>query len=235
MEEERLRIAATSDVHWPQYQGLFIRSLHQLPSKFDLLLFAGDLVNRGNSHALIPLIEKLKTQKITCPIVSCFGNDEYDSIKDTLRATANDVLTFLEDELKSFTIKGKEITVIGSRGVLDQPTYWQLRNIEGIRETYTKRVETLDRLLTKAKSISPYTVLLTHYAPSFVTLKGERQRAFSQMGSSRVEQLLAKHTPRLAIHGHAHQGLRKAKLGNVRIFNVALPLNRQIAIIKMPL
>ncbi len=193
------------------------------------------MVNRGNSRAIIPLLEKLKLQKIACPIVSCFGNDEYDSIKDTLRAATNEVITFLEDELKAFTIKGKQITVIGSRGVLDQPTYWQARNIEGVRETYTKRVETLDRLLTEAKSISPYTILLTHYAPSFVTLKGETQRAYPQMGSTRVEQLLVKHAPKVAIHGHAHRGLRKAKLDNVRIFNVALPLNRQVAIIKMPL
>jgi len=36
--------------------------------------------------------------------------------------------------------------------VLDQPTYWQARNVKGIRDIYTKRVATLDKLLAKAKA-----------------------------------------------------------------------------------
>jgi Icc-related predicted phosphoesterase len=119
--------------------------------------------------------------------------------------------------------------------VLDQPTFWQSRNIKGIREHYTKRVTTLDTLITKARNKTPYTILLTHYTPTFLTLKGETQRAFTQMGSKRVEELLVKHSLPLAIHGHAHRGLRKVKVANTRIYNVALPLNRRIVQIKFQL
>lgn len=232
MEEKRLQIAATSDIHWPQYQGLFIKSLRQLPSKLDLFLIAGDLVNRGNPRGMAPLVQKINEANLECPVVACFGNDDYDSIKDTLRATAKGAIIFLDDELVSFTVREKQIVVVGSRGVLDQPTFWQSRNIENIREIYTQRVTKLDRLLTEAKAQTPYTILLTHYSPTFATLKGETQRAFGQMGSKRVEELLKQHTPMLAIHGHAHQGRRKTKLEHTKVFNVALPLNRQIVSIK---
>ena len=118
---------------------------------------------------MTPIVEKLKEAKLECPIVSCFGNDDYDSIKDTLRTQAKDIIRFLDDELRTFTIRGKKVSVIGSRGVLDNPTFWQSRNIEGIRELYTKRVGILDSLLEEAKTISPFTILLTHYTSTFVT------------------------------------------------------------------
>ena len=166
--------------------------------------------------------------------MACFGNDDYDSIKDTLRTKGQGTILFLDDELATFTIRGKTIAIIGSRGVLDQPTFWQSRNIEDIRELYAKRVLTLDSLFEEAKAISSFTILLTHYTSTYVTLEGEVQRDFAQMGSQRIEELLKRHTPKLAIHGHAHRGLRKAHLNKVRVYNVALPLNRQIVLIKIP-
>ena len=180
------------------------------------------------------LVEKLAEAQLKCPIVACFGNDDYDSIKDTLRSTAGDVITFLDDEMITLPIRGKMVSIIGSRGVLDQPTFWQSRNVDGIRELYTNRVKTLDRLLGKAKAKTPHVILLTHYTPTFEALKGETQRAFAQLGSQRVEALLQTHSPTLAIHGHAHRGLRKVKVDSVQVYNVALPLNRQIVTIKSP-
>jgi len=151
-----------------------------------------------------------------------------------MRDTARDAIIFLDDEMTTLTIRGKDIAIVGSRGVLDQPTYWQARNVAGIREVYTKRLETLDELLAKAKTQTPQTILLTHYTPTFRSLKGETQRAYAQMGSKRVEELLIKHEPMLAIHGHAHRGVRRVMINNVPVFNVALPLNRTIVQLKTP-
>ena len=231
-EKTRLRIAATSDIHWPQYQGLFIKSLRELPLKLDLFLLAGDLVNRGNARSINPIVEKLKETNLECPIIACFGNDDYDTIKDTLRTQAEDTITFLDDELLTLTVRRKKVSIIGSRGVLDYPTFWQSRNIKDIREQYTHRVETLDRLFEEAKTLSSYIILLTHYTSTYATLKGELRRDYAQMGSQRVESLLKRHSPKLAIHGHAHQGLRKVRVDKVQVYNVALPLNRQIVVIR---
>ncbi|MHA2405196.1 MAG: metallophosphoesterase family protein [Candidatus Hermodarchaeia archaeon] len=229
-----MRIAATSDIHWPQYQGLFIKSLRQLPPKLDLFLLAGDLVNRGNARSITPVVEKLKEANLDCPIVACFGNDDYDTIKDTLRTQAKDTITFLDDELLTLTMRRKKVSIIGSRGVLDHPTFWQSRNIKDIREQYTRRVETLDMLFEEAKTLSSYIILLTHYTSTYASLKGELRRDYAQMGSQRLETLLKRHSPKLAIHGHAHQGLRKVRVDKVQVYNVALPLNRQIVVIRNP-
>ncbi len=183
---------------------------------------------------MAPIVEKLKEADLKCPIVSCFGNDDYDSIKESLRTQGEGTIIFLEDELMTFTIQGRKVAIIGSRGVLDQPTFWQSRNITGIRNQYTERVVILDSLLTEANALNAYTILLTHYASTFVTLKGEPNRDFAQMGSQRVEELLQRHIPKLVIHGHAHRGQRKAKVNKIQVYNVALPLNREIVVIKSP-
>jgi len=200
------------------------------------LLFAGDLVNRGNYNAMRSLLAELRAAKLSCPVYSCFGNDEFDSVKDTLRDIAKGGITFLDDELAIAELgEVGRVAIVGSRGALDQPTFWQARNIPGIQESYTARIGRLDKLLGEARSQADYTILLTHYACTFTTIEGEPQRAFPQMGSRRVEQLLKQHSPTLAIHGHAHRGRKQAMVGGVPVFNVALPLQGEIVIIDLPL
>jgi Icc-related predicted phosphoesterase len=199
-----------------------------------LFLFAGDLVNRGNSEALRSLLAEFGTAKLNCPVFACFGNGEFDSAKHTLRDVAKGAITFLDDELEVIEKEGIRVAVVGSRGALDQPTFWQAHNVSGIREHYTARIGRLDKLLREAWSKADYSILLTHYACTFTTIQGEPQRAFPQMGSQRVEKLLKRHSPTLAIHGHAHRGRRQSTVGGVPVFNVALPLNREIVVIEFP-
>lgn len=234
MEVESLQIAATSDIHWPQFKELFIESIRHLPENLDFFLLAGDLVKSGRHRAMQPLVEQIVAAELGCPIFAVFGNDDYDSIKEKLQAIASETITFLDDELVSITIRGTRIAIVGSRGVLDQPTYWQSRNIPRIRKQYTDRVTHLSKLLAKASSQADYTILLTHYAPTYVTMRGEYNRAFKQMGSQRVESLLRRYKPTIAIHGHCHNGQKQGVVGIVPIYNVAIPLNGKIVLIDFP-
>lgn len=185
-----------------------------------------------------PLINILESASVTCPIYAIFGNDDYDSVKDELQQIAGKTVTFLDDEIAIVKIRGKKVAIVGSRGVLDQPTYWQARNIPNIREHYKQRVTHLDKLLGEASNAADFTILLTHYTPTYTTLHGEIQRTFAQMGSRRVEKLLTRHTPTFALHGHAHRGRKSSMVhgitGKVPVFNIALPLNKRIVIIEFP-
>lgn len=209
-----------------------MKSLSQLPSSPALFLLAGDLVNRGNADAMRPLTEQLV--ELNCPIFAVFGNEEYDTIKDELRSITEGTITFLDEEMTVISINGQRVAIIGTRGVLDQPTFWQSRYVKGIRDRYTRRLKKLNTLLAKASSEAEHTILMSHYAPTFVTLGGEMRRALPQMGSRRVEQLLKQHNPTLAIHGHAHEGLKQGLVGTTPIFNVAMPLHNRIVLIDFP-
>ncbi len=225
-------LAATSDIHWPRFREFFVKSLSQLPSTPALFLLAGDLVNRGNADAIHPLAEQL--EGLDCPIFAVFGNDEYDSIKDELRSATEGIITFLDDEIAVVQLNGLQVAIVGTRGVLDQPTFWQSRYVKGVRNRYTRRLRKLNTLLADARSQAEHTILLSHYAPTFKTLSGEMRRALPQMGSRRVEQLLKEHSPSLVIHGHAHQGLKRGVVGTTPILNVALPLHKRIVLFDFP-
>jgi len=231
---KKLRLAATADMHWPKYQSLFISALGQFPAYIDIVLLAGDLVQSGDKSQIHPLLSKLKERKLECPIYACFGNDDYEDIEEDLREAARGLINFLDDELEVVTIRGVRVAIVGSRGVLDQPTFWQSRNIPDIRTRYTERVGKLDRLLAEARSKAEHVILLSHYAPTFTTLRGEPVRAHPQMGSQRVERLLHKHGPTLVIHGHAHRGSRRAWVGTVPVYNVALPLCQEFVVVEFP-
>jgi Icc-related predicted phosphoesterase len=205
-----------------------------MPTNIDLFLIAGDIVYRGNSQGMKPFIDTLASKQLSCPIYAVYGNDDYDSIKEELREIAGDTLTFLDDEFIIETIESSTVAIIGSRGVLDQPTYWQARYVPGIRKRYTARVSKLNKLLTEAKKQADYTILLTHYTTTYATLRGEVKRIYAQMGSRRVEKLLLRHHPSLSIHGHAHRGKKQVKIHKVPIFNVALPLHKEIVVIDFP-
>ncbi|MFX1562941.1 MAG: metallophosphoesterase [Promethearchaeota archaeon] len=233
-EEQSLQIAATSDIHWPQFKELFIEALSHLPNNIDLFLLAGDLVYRGNQSGMQPLVEQLEAAKIDCPIFAVFGNDDYDSIKEQLQTIASETITFLDDEIGFIKIQGEQLSIVGSRGVLDQPTYWQARNLPGIRKQYDSRITHLNELLSKAHNQTKHTILLTHYAPTFATMLGEQKRSFKQMGSQRVESLLRRYKPTMAIHGHCHNGKKQGIVGSIPIYNVALPLNGRIVTIEFP-
>ena len=134
-------------------------------------------------------------------------------------------------------VDGHVVRIVGTTGVLDRPTWWQRKNIPGIQEKYRKRVDTVASLLDRDGC--DVLILLSHYATTYRTLRGETERAFPEMGSRAMEAVLLDKRPDLSIHAHAHGGSRFAVVsrkqrtldddGGVLVWNVSLPLNKGIA------
>ncbi|MFX0088433.1 MAG: metallophosphoesterase [Candidatus Hodarchaeota archaeon] len=230
-------VAAVGDIHGPKFLDLFREGLDTLKGSisYDLtcLLFAGDIVFRGHINDLHTIIETLDDSKVDCPIISCFGNEEYEEIHDSMRETFSDRITFLSDESFILTLKdGKTLGIVGSKGSLDQPTWWQSRNIPNIRQIYFQRIQIIGDLLQELET--DFKILLTHYAPTFETLGGERRAFHQQLGSKKLENIIITNRPDAVIHAHAHNGKKFALLRGVPIYNVSLPLNQTISIIKLP-
>lgn len=229
--KEMLRIAASSDIHSPKNLDLFRASAHRL-KEADLLILAGDLIYKGRVSELDHVIEAV-TAHFSGPVVACFGNEEFDEVKEELKDRSRGVITWLDDEALTLNIKGYIVGLIGTRGCLDQPTSWQLRNIPGIRELYEKRVETVDRLLAELKG--DFRILFSHYALLRETLKGENPRIWPQLGCSRMIDVLKRRRPSVAIHGHVHNGkLLKTKIDGTLVLNVSLPATNEIVFFTLP-
>lgn len=224
-----IRVAAVSDIHSPKYLELYEERLRGLPP-CDIFLFAGDLILKGDAPQLHKVVE-LTRMVYKGEILACFGNEEYDDVKDELVRVEG--IRWLDDEKIEVEVKGLKIAIIGSRGALDRPTFWQQKNIPDIRELYLKRVNLIDELLVKAKA--DLKVVLTHYPPTYRVLEGERPSSWPEMACKRFEPIIERRQPDCWIHGHVHRGkVVETSIGRTLIRNVSFPANGKITVLELP-
>ena len=220
-------IAATSDVLSPRFFGQFVDSLEKLQQRPDLFLMAGDMIYRGAVGEYEKIYNAL-FGKITCPIVACFGNNEFQSVRDQLKQKYREI-RFLDDQSIILRVGTRSVGIFGSTGGLDTPTPWQQTNVPNIQRLFKMRYDMADKHLERMRV--EFRILLLHYAPTYKTLEGENPRFFSSMGSKVWENILVKRKPELVIHGHSLRGSRIAWVDTVPVVNVAFPLNKGIVLI----
>jgi len=220
-------IAATGDVHSPRYYEQFVVSLDRLNVKPDLFLIAGDMIDRG-AFEEYDKIHNAFFGKINCPIVACFGNNEFQEKREEIKKRYSDI-KFLDDDSLIMKIGYSYVGVVGTTGSLDTPTPWQKKNLPNIERTYDERVSFVERHLIRMTT--NFKILLMHYAPTYKSLEGENPRFYSSMGSNKYERVLMERKPNLVVYGHSHRGAKQVWIDSVPVLNVALPLNREIVII----
>ncbi|MFH8080332.1 MAG: metallophosphoesterase [Candidatus Aenigmatarchaeota archaeon] len=221
-------IAATSDIHSPRYFSLFVKSIDFLQAKPDIFLLAGDVVDKGNVDEYQKIINTM-FGKINCPIVACFGNTEFGAETTSKIKEKYKQVIFLEDESILLHVKNTSVAIIGSKGSLDRPTYWQYKNIPNIEKEYEERIEKIKKLLCEVKA--EIKILLLHYAPTYKILEGEELKFYPELGSKKMEEMILTSRPTLVICGHSHKGKKLAWIDSIPIFNVSLPLNEKIVLI----
>jgi Icc-related predicted phosphoesterase len=192
----------------------------------DLLLLGGDIYEYRSPEIYGLVLDFLKMQKWTCPIVAVFGNREFDEDRDDIRKICKKRILFLDEEKTEVKIGGKTVGIVGTEGSLDIPTWWQFSHVKGINKIYDERREKVRKLLLSLKS--DVRILLSHYCPTYKTVKGEDKRIYGLLGSERYEKVLLETRPTFAIHGHAHYGIPLAFVGAVPVFNVCFTINKRI-------
>jgi Icc-related predicted phosphoesterase len=224
-------IGAFGDSHGKRY----LDQVEELPRQLqdvDLVMLAGDITDRNDPEKYAQALAEVRNST-EAPIVAVFGNDEYEQDHPEYRRRFD--IIFLEDEAVNLDIDGFKLRIVGTTGSLDRPTWWQRTNVPNIWNKYRQRADTVAGLLTRDGA--DLLVFLSHYAPTYLTLEGEKERAFPEMGSRMLEQVLLEKRPDLIVHAHAHNGTRKATLvklqqslddlgsgAGINVYNVSLPL-----------
>jgi predicted phosphodiesterase len=235
-------IGCVGDVHSPKYLPEFSSAMKNLKDEpVDLFILAGDTVSKGNLKGFKLIVDVLN-ENINCPVIACFGNDDYIQLEEKFFSRFGKYVTFLNDSSMIIKIKGKEIGIIGTRGVLDKPTSWQAANIPNILKIYELRLHTIDKLLDdfeskKASKELDYSLLVSHYAVGYALLRGEKQHVYPLLGSKKLENILLKHEklPTVVIHAHAHNATKfRTELGPHTLWNVSFPATRSITYISLP-
>lgn len=229
-------IAATADVHSPRRFSVFLKAIDDLEVmeyRPHLFLIAGDMVHRGEMDEYEKVYNAM-FGKITCPIVACFGNNEYTEKREELKQRFRSI-RFLDDQSINIGVRVagamRELVVgiVGTTGSLETPTPWQRANVPNIERIYRDRISLVERHLNHMRA--DFKILLMHYVPTYKTLEGENPRFYSSMGWNVYENVIIRQKPNLVVHGHSHRGTKRAWVDSVPVFNVSLPLNGKIVII----
>jgi len=192
----------------------------------DLFLLAGDIYEFRSPEIYGLILDFLKLRKWRCPIIAVFGNREFDEDIDEIKKICKNRITFLDDESIELKIKDKKIGVVGTRGSLDIPTWWQAHHIPDVRKAYQESINKCQELLESMKV--DIKILLSHYSPTYKTLVGEDKAIYGVLGSKKYESVLVKTKTRFAVHGHAHYGIPLDFVDSIPVFNVAFNVNRKI-------
>lgn len=224
-----VKLLAFGDVHGVQYLGVLRASLRSmLPEELHAILLAGDIIDRGDASGMDLVLREITSRFKEVPIVSVFGNDEYHELEGYLVKNFSYVI-WLNDSVT--VLKSGDVTVgiVGSRGSLDKLTYWQSKNMPQLETIYRRRISVLRKLLEEVSRVSDFTILLTHYAPTYHTIKGEPEKIYPYMGCRRLEEVIRETKPDLAVHAHAHNAtVTEAVIGLTRVYNVSLPAKKGV-------
>lgn len=227
-----LRVAAVGDIHAPKFLDEFKCSMSAIdPKKIELFLLAGDLILKGDSSNLEHVLESIEKNGLNCPILACFGNEEYSDIRDDVRKLAGDKVRFLDDESVEFMLHDVKVGIVGSQGSLESTTPWQARNIPSIERTYSERIDKIAQLLTDLKT--DLRILLVHYPPTFKVLKGEPKMFYRHIGCNRCERIISRNRVDAVICAHSHMGNELAFVNEVPVHNVSLPAVHKISEIEI--
>jgi Icc-related predicted phosphoesterase len=94
-----------------------------------------------------------------------------------------------------------------------------------LREVYRETTAEVDALAEGLGAIHgcDVRVALLHYAPTTTTLEGEPRGIWAFLGSDRLAEPILAHHPDVVLHGHAHVGAFAGAVGDVPVYNVAVP------------
>lgn len=226
-----IRLAAVADIHCTKNsQGVFQSLFAQVAASADVLLLCGDLTDYGLPEEAQVLVRELAAAE-RVPTVAVLGNHDFESGKqDEVR----DILC--EAGVHMLDGDAREVRGIGFAGVKGFGGGFGRGALGLWGEEATKVFvrEAIDEALkleaALARLRTPQRIAVLHYSPIRETVEGEPPEIFPYLGSSRLEEPLARYPVAAVFHGHAHNGTLEGRIrDSIPVYNVSLPLLRKSA------
>jgi Calcineurin-like phosphoesterase. len=225
-------ILATSDVHSPEYLSLFMEALRKTEITPDIVVFAGDMVEKNKVFMLKPVVEATMKKFPGVRIIAVFGNDEYRGY-EKLYVSIYKEITWLNDDY--LIIGDRDLCIVGTRGALDKPTSWQAKNIPGIQKYYAELPYRIEQIASQLRSQGcKKIVLISHYGVTRKNLEGEKEDSYPYLASTKLERVIRREILDCVIHGHVHLGVNEVVyVRDVPVYNVSLPGRKKLVEIKI--
>jgi Icc-related predicted phosphoesterase len=224
-----LRISAAGDLHCHGGEDdPALRTLADGAQDSDLVLLAGDLTTHGEPAQVAGLARACA--ELDPPVVTVLGNHDHhaDRATELAGALAAEGVHVLERSWARLCVAGVEVGVAGTKGFVGGFPGSHLPDFGEplLRRVYRETAEEAEALEQGLVAIAPCQVriVLLHYSPTTETLLGEPEQIWTYLGCDRLADPIARHAPDLVLHGHAHAGSGRGRIGQTPVFNVSLPV-----------
>src|SRR5262245_35084693 len=224
-----IRIAAAGDVHCDELnRDALADAFARVGDEVEAILLAGDLTTYGELEQAELLAGICSSVQAT--VFAVLGNHDW-HCNEVARVTA----TLAEGGVRMVDrghavhdVDGCRVGIAGTKGFVGGFPDSQLPDFGEplLREVYaetTAEVDALDAGLSAIRECE-YRIALLHYAPTLTTLEGEPRGIWAFLGSDRLAEPIREHRPTVVLHGHAHAGAFEGAVGDVPVYNVAVPV-----------
>lgn len=227
-----VRIAAAGDVHCHEESRDRTRAAFaRLEGAADLVLLAGDLTTHGEPEQAAVLAGAVR--ELDLPVLAALGNHDWhvDRTAEVAEVLRDAGVRMIDRDHAIVPVGDVEVGIAGAKGFVGGFPGSLLPDFGEplLREAYAETGREVDALAAGLTAIHHchLRLVLLHYAPVCDTLEGEPPAIWTMLGSDRLAAPIAEHRPDLVLHGHAHAGTFEGRLGDVPVFNVAVPLMGQ--------
>jgi Icc-related predicted phosphoesterase len=224
-----VRIAAAGDVHAEErVRERLEAAFEALEGSCDLVVLAGDLTAHGEPQEAAVLAGI--AGRLTVPVIAVLGNHDWHANRhaEVLAALREEAIVVLDPGHAVIDVDGCSVGVAGVKGFVGGFPGSQIPDfgeplLRAVYAEATEEVAALDRELD-AIAGSNVRVALLHYSPTMATLDGEPEGIWSMLGTSRLAAPITRDRVDIVLHGHAHAGSFEGRIGNVPVYNVAVPV-----------
>ncbi|HSC51910.1 MAG TPA: metallophosphoesterase [Gaiellaceae bacterium] len=223
-----IRVAAAGDVHCDEVNRDEIeRAFVRIQGEVDAILLAGDLTTYGEleqAELLAAIVRPLAT-----PVYAVLGNHDWHcrEVPQLVAVLEEAGLRMIDRRHAVLDVAGATLGIAGVKGFVGGFPDATLPDFGEplLREVYAETTAEVEALESGLAAIGgcDHRIALLHYAPTTTTLEGEPRGIWAFLGSDRLAAPILEHRPDLVLHGHAHVGAFQGAVGDIPVYNVAVP------------
>ena len=224
-----IRVAAAGDVHCDEENREELElAFRRVDGNVDAILLAGDLTTYGELKQGELLAEICRG--IEAPIYAVLGNHDWhrSQVAEIVAALGDAGVHMVDRGWARQEADGASLGVAGAKGFVGGFPDSQLTDFGEplLRKVYAETTAEVEALAAGLAAITAcdYRIALLHYSPTATTLEGEPRGIWPFLGTDRLAGPILEHNPNVVLHGHAHVGAFEGAVGDVPVYNVAVPV-----------
>jgi Icc-related predicted phosphoesterase len=164
------------------------------------------------------------------PVYAVLGNHDWhcNQVPEIVALLSGAGVRVLDRSWAVEEVDGASVGIVGLKGFVGGFPDSQLPDFGEpiLRQVYAETTAEVDALAAGLEAVegSDYRIVLLHYSPTVTTLEGEPRGIWPFLGTDRLAAPIAEHHPDVVLHGHTHAGRFEGAIGDVPVFNVAVPV-----------